>query len=200
MKKESYKLFPTLINKYRYAISESQRKDIANYCHSINGDLKNHGELLENGKTNFELNGKFIEKISAEISSCLNLKNQILECVNDYIDQIGIEKLQITNSWFNIQRKGSALKQHIHPLSVLSGVLFLEADRQSSKIYFENPNKLVKYFSQYSKPSEFNFEHYYFEPEPCSLILFPSWLSHGSMYEINESDSRIVLSFNTSHQ
>ena len=38
-----------------------------------------------------------------------------------------------------------------------------------------------------------NFEHVFFDVEIGSMLLFPSWLKHGSNYEKNKSKSIAVL-------
>ena len=67
----------------------------------------------------------------------------ILDFHKDIADKI-INKVYVTNqrladSWCNIQGKGSTLDFHIHPNSVVSGVIFLKADEKSSKVVFQNP-------------------------------------------------------------
>ncbi len=45
--------------------------------------------------------------------------------------------------------------------------------------------------------NENNYGYISFKPEIGDLILFPGWLMHGSHNDINLSEERIALSFNT---
>lgn len=124
------------------------------------------------------------------------INNKLNIILKEYSDALGIEKQFIFNSWTNIQKKGSILNKHNHPSSSVSGALYLKVDSNSNKIYFYNPNPYAGIIN-IKLYNESNFEYVYFQPEIGDLILFPSWLLHGSNNEINKSKERIVLSFNT---
>lgn len=128
-----------------------------------------------------------------------DLISKIQEKLDDYSKTCGLYDLKITNMWHNVQDKGSVLKEHRHPNSKVSGVLFLEVDEKSSKLYLQNPNTFVK-FDDYTEENEYNFYHTWFQPKIGDLILFPSWLEHGSNGDKNESNRRISLSFNTHYK
>ena len=119
--------------------------------------------------------------------------------MNDYTNDLGIRPVNITNNWFNIQGEGSILQQHMHCRSVLSAALYLNADTDSSTINFENPNPHISYAygGDETRNSEYLFEYYYLIPQPGDLIIFPSWLKHGSMYKENKTVNRTCISFNT---
>ena len=88
------------------------------------------------------------------------------------------------DSWCNIQGKDSTLDFHNHPNSVVSGIIFLKVDENSSKLVFQNPTSLTKEIHQIT-------------PKTGLLVMWPSYLRHGSGDSINKSAERIVLSFNT---
>ena len=69
----------------------------------------------------------------------------------------------------------------------------------SSTINFENPNPHISYAygGDETRNSEYLFEYYYLIPQPGDLIIFPSWLKHGSMYQKNGTVNRTCISFNT---
>ena len=82
--------------------------------------------------------------------------------------------------WFNIAHKGekTGLHDHAH-LSILSGVLYLQAEEGCGDLYFrkEGVDDLT------------------FRPEVGKLIIFPPLLQHG--VQINESSKdRISFAFN----
>jgi uncharacterized protein (TIGR02466 family) len=84
----------------------------------------------------------------------------------------------------------------VHPGSSISGVLYLKVDKNSSKIYFYNPNP-YNVILRKKQHNINNYEYMFFQPEIGDLILFPSWLKHGSDVDENMSEERIALSFNT---
>ena len=73
--------------------------------------------------------------------------------------------------------------------------LFIASDEASSKLHFENPNPLIG-FIEAAQPTEFNMEMAKFKLAPGDLVLFPSWLKHGSGFEANQSALRIMISLN----
>jgi len=120
---------------------------------------------------------------------------RLLEKTNQYCKLIGHPNVTISNAWVNVQNKNTVLKKHAHPLSVVSGALFLEVDKDSSCLYFSNPFK--NHYQPIESSTEYSFDTYRIQPILGSLIIFPSWLEHSSNEMPNNSVRRIVLSFNT---
>jgi uncharacterized protein (TIGR02466 family) len=86
----------------------------------------------------------------------------------------------------------------MHANSILSGSLYINVDNESSKLYFDNPNQFIKYFEyNYQELTDYNFEYFYITPKVGDLVIFPSWLTHGSNGEQNNTENRTVISFNT---
>ena len=105
-------------------------------------------------------------------------------------------KFYITQSWFNINRKGENHPHHSHPNSFISGVFYVAGD--DCPIWFSNGDNVfgnsfevnIEEFNQYSA------KFWWVPNENFKLILFPSYLEH--FVESNESDTpRISLSMNT---
>ena len=63
--------------------------------------------------------------------------------------------------------------------------------RENSKI-----QKHVIGFIEAAQPTEFNMEMAKFKLAPGDLLLFPSWLKHGSGFEANQSALRVMISLN----
>ena len=137
---------------------------------------------------------------SEEIFIRENNKNysyrNILDFHKDIADKITnkvyISNQRLADSWCNIQGKGSTLDYHNHPNSVVSGIIFLKANEKSSKLVFQNP--LTPISPTAVSPHR---EIYELTPKTGLLAMWPSYLMHGSGASINQSDERIVLSFNT---
>jgi uncharacterized protein (TIGR02466 family) len=182
------KVFPTLINYTNNFLNKKECEEIINLI--LNEKLNSHLCLIGKAKTTHTLSNNILN----------NSKNTILEKINNKINEYavdyGVRKLKLDNSWINIQNKNSVLSKHSHPDSIVSGALYLKVDKNSSKIYFYNPNPYLNFVNIY-KQTEFTYENYFFTPQIGDLILFPSWLMHGSNNEKNNTTKRIVLSFNT---
>ena len=120
-------------------------------------------------------------------------------CVNKYFRTVHAPKnevsLYVTQSWFNYTTPGQYHHKHAHPNSFVSGVMYMNADREKDKIYFYNDG----YKTLKLPPSDWNIwnsESWWFNVGTCDIVLFPSSFTH--MVETVEADeTRISLAFNT---
>jgi uncharacterized protein (TIGR02466 family) len=182
------KVFPTLIKYVSNFLNEKELNQIIKL--TLNKKLSSHLSLKGKATSTHGLNSDILSNVDN------NIVEKIKDKVNEYAVDYGVRKLKLDNSWINIQNKNSILNKHSHPDSIVSGALYLRVDKNSSKIYFYNPNTYLTFVNVF-KQTEFSCENYYFTPQIGDLILFPSWLMHGSNNEENNSIERIVLSFNT---
>jgi uncharacterized protein (TIGR02466 family) len=187
--KLSHLVFPVFIKQIKNFLTiEECKKSIFELKKT---KIKEHGALSKNkGYSSHFIESNVINNLNKEIQ--LRLKNEI----NEYANEYGFQKLDVSNSWYNIEKKDCVLNNHTHPMSVISGALYLKTDELSNKIYFFNPNPFIN-FSNFEKSTFINYEHVFFDVEIGSMLLFPSWLKHGSNFEKNNSKERICLSFNT---
>jgi uncharacterized protein (TIGR02466 family) len=101
----------------------------------------------------------------------------------------------ITQSWLNYTEPGQSHPKHAHPNSVISGVMYINADENTDKIFF------FREMYQQIRPAIrecniFNSESWNFPVKTSRLVLFPSHLFH--MVETKEGDNtRVSLAFNT---
>jgi hypothetical protein len=77
----------------------------------------------------------------------------------------------------------------------VSAALCIHSDERSSKLYLENPNPFLNLIRP-DRYTESTFELAKYKLSPGDLVLFPSWIKHGSGFEANESEARVVISFN----
>ena len=180
--------FPTLISKEEKFLSKKECDNIIKISNNI--DLQNHQSLSGNAKSCHNIYSDFLKSVDTKIVKKLLLK------IDDYSQKLGLKTLDISNSWINIQKENSQLNKHCHPESIVSGVVFLKCNKLSNKLYFYNPNPHIHYMS-YNKLNDLNYSFVNIEPKIGDLILFPSWLMHGSDKEKNKCKERISLSFNT---
>lgn len=199
METTHFNLFPTLITYTKNFLTKEQCGDIMKYIISESHNSKPHTAMAGDSVSNHDIDTdkKFLTQISTQVNGCENILNDIQTKITEYskITGLGYEGIELRNSWFNIQQKNSKLKTHTHPLSTISGGLYINVDENSSPIYFYNPVDYVIY-SATNNNTNYNYQWFRFKPEIGDFIVFPSWLLHGSDDEPNQTDNRIVISFN----
>ena len=153
------------------------------FCSLQSSSFKEQWSVNQLLYANFGNKIKSISWINKENENWINLSNAL------------IKNIDINDCWFNVQQKGSQLIKHTHPNATLSGALYINVDNNSSPIYFYNPVGFLDY-TYIKEYTDYTFNWFKFNPNPGDLIIWPSWLSHGSNTNINETDDRIVISFN----
>ena len=185
-----FSLFPTLVLYFPQFISSKECNKIFKLLKTKKFDnhLDNHSSLVK-GKSTHSAN--FRPDILSEISI------DMTKPLKEYSDQSKIKiENKIRNSWFNIQDKESILKEHVHSNSILSGGLYINIGEEASKLYFHNPNPFVYYTPTNEPLNDYTYEWQSFSPNKGDLIIFPSWLKHGSNQDKNFYKNRTVISFN----
>ena len=183
MKEELLQLFPTplLIVPYEEPID----KELA-YLKTIS-----YREQQQNG--NYRSDDSYLlrnEKLK-------NIKNFLGEAVDKFTKNVlnSKQRLVITQCWANRNPKGSKHHEHVHPNSIISGVMYFQINEKLPPIQFSKANqdgmKLdpIKY-------NHVNSESFLLPCKPGELILFPSSLRHSVPTNHGEED-RISVSFNT---
>ena len=130
--------------------------------------------------------------------------------MDEYTAHINFNPLRLDNSWFTITDIGGMTKEHDHPNSIISGSFYINVDEDSSPITFQNPNfssfclssvvddlSAIRSGKRPNFLSPYTYRDYTFLPEKGDLILFPSWVRHGSSYVPNQTVDRTIISFNT---
>jgi len=101
----------------------------------------------------------------------------------------------ITQSWSNYTEPGQYHHKHAHPNSIISGVFYPQANRETDRIYFYKDG-----YERIKIPTEnwnnWNSESWWFETGAGDLIIFPSNLTHMVQTKQGEG-TRISISFNT---
>lgn len=128
-----------------------------------------------------------------------NLRDFIETKVSEYFTEVYKPKhkvgLKVTQSWANYTENGQYHHKHSHPNSFVSGVFYIQANKEKDKIYFYRDDyQQIKF-----PPSEWNVwnsESWWFEVATGDLILFPSSLTH-MVQTVEHDQTRISLAFNT---
>jgi len=180
-------LFPTLVHEYDFDWDEDFEA-----LEKVVAEAKLIPHRLVPESSYFTNNPEILNHPTLE-----NLKNRFQKCVDVWTETAGCEPAIITNSWVNRLGKGSRVERHRHELSVVSAAFYLHADEGSVGLTLESPLEGVKMFEHTVKLNFFNQNSATFPCRTGQLILFPSWVAHSTA--INESDSRITVSFNTTY-
>jgi uncharacterized protein (TIGR02466 family) len=122
------------------------------------------------------------------------LEEHVLNYFNKVINSSNSITPYITQSWLNFTKKDEFHHIHDHANSMISGVLYINADINYDKIKFYKQ----QYQQIYPEIKEFNFfnsDVWFFPVESKQIIIFPSSLSHS--VEIKKgTNTRISLAFN----
>lgn len=104
-------------------------------------------------------------------------------------------RLRITQSWLNFSKPGQWHHKHAHPSSLISGCYYVNANKETDKIYFFNDAYEIFKFPPISW-NEYNSESWWYPVGSGDLILFPSSLSH-KVEPVEGTETRISIAFNT---
>jgi uncharacterized protein (TIGR02466 family) len=200
MIEHNYNIFPVLLKRFENFLTPNECIEVLNRL--IGESLNDYGVFNGNVKTSFNAHVGQKSFTLDSIEKHFNIKDKLQLAVNQYAKDYGSKKLKLSNSWMNVQYPDSKLKYHTHHGSVISGTLYLNVDDDSSGICFLNPNPFVSFIPEFSineNATEYSSQNVKFMPTVGDLILFPSWLTHGSD-QTNQSKERIVLSFNAEYE
>lgn len=125
------------------------------------------------------------------------LKKELDNCLQEYTQRVGLQDVEIDNSWFNKMTTGKSIKLHRHEGSIISGAFYLKVDNKSVPLIFKSPLHPYKMIDIFKTPSQYSCSLYNLKPTIGQLVLFPSWLEHETDPECGE---RVVISFNTLHK
>lgn len=108
-------------------------------------------------------------------------------------------KPRLDSLWVNLLKGSGYHSGHIHPLSVLSGTVYIEVPRGAGAIRFEDPRLGLMMAApprQRNGPEELQ-PFLAVEPRPGLLLLWESWLRHEVLPGSGSSE-RLSVSFNFS--
>lgn len=183
MKEELLQLFPTPLLIVPY--EESIDKELA-YLKTIS-----YRQQVGNG--NYRSDDSYLLR-NEEFKK---IKNFLGEAVDKFTTNVfnSKQRLVITQCWANRNPKGSKHHEHVHPNSIISGVMYFQINEKLPPISFSKTNQDGMKLDP-EKYNHVNSESFMLPCKPGELILFPSSLKHS--VPINQGDEdRISVSFNT---
>jgi len=129
------------------------------------------------------------------------LKQRIMEHINVYFDQVYASKTDvipyITQSWINYTDENQFHHKHSHPNSLVSGVLYLDADIDLDSIVFYRPNQYqtITIYTKDDCYNVFNSSLWTYAVKTGDIVLFPSSVEH-SVKTKKGKRTRMSLAFN----
>ena len=127
------------------------------------------------------------------------LKAQLQASLDHYLKTIlnpsNAVSLRVTQSWLTLSRKGESHHSHVHPNSVVSGVVYINVAKDDGINFYRNQD--APWFEVLREADTYHNAYRYFIPVNAGdIVLFPSNLSHG-VREVVEDVERVSLSFNS---
>jgi uncharacterized protein (TIGR02466 family) len=112
---------------------------------------------------------------------------------------LGGKRVKLDSLWVNVMSPGGTHSGHIHPLSVLSGTLYVGTPPGAGAIRFEDPRLPMMMARPPVLPDASDEQHSFFVVAPAAgdLLLWESWLRHEVTPHRGRGE-RISLSFNYS--
>lgn len=130
------------------------------------------------------------------------LKKLVEEALQDYLVQvynpINPDKIRlvVTQSWLNFTDKTQYHHKHYHHNSIISGCLYINANKDSDCIMFTKRATGEPWQIQALEQNYFNCNEFTVPVETGDIVLFPSNLIH-SVPQTNHEHTRISLAFNS---
>jgi len=108
---------------------------------------------------------------------------------------------RFNNAWAMVNGSGHSVRAHLHPNSLMSGVVYLQTPERSGNIAFLDPRNGAQVLLPPLQDPQASLLNGRLEmvPRPGLMLLFPAWLWH----EVGASHSdqeRISISFNIGMQ
>jgi uncharacterized protein (TIGR02466 family) len=172
------------------------------HCHDVLIDIKT---LISDNKVSPDYTGRsfFTGDNILEIPSVFELMKVINEHVKVFSQKtLGLENdsLVLQCVWGNINSSGVSHPIHQHPNSFLSGAFYVDIPHceYAGDLFFIDPRQAKNMqHGNFVKQSCISDRNWYIKPETGMLVLFPSWLEHGTQPFISSmGNQRVSISFN----
>ena len=141
------------------------------------------------------------DKMVLRMPYLADVKSLIDYHVDKYVSLVcGImEPFEVTNSWAIINGSEVQHYQHMHPNSIFSGTLYLQAEQGASPINFHGKRRITPDFNFTWGFREFNIynsENWTVPVQTGTIVIFPSTLEH-SVPPNASKEPRVCIGFNT---
>lgn len=143
------------------------------------------------------LDNRVMKSIKSDVQKHIdNFLEIVYKPTDDY-------RLEITQSWLSITKKGQSHHMHHHANSIASGVIYISTAEKDAINFLRKNGKQASFFSENSRlhlPTKGETYHnaysYTVPVKKLDILIFPSQLEH-QVSVVKEDVSRISLAFNT---
>jgi len=108
--------------------------------------------------------------------------------------------LKINTMWVNINGYKDYNLEHHHTNTVIAGVYYVKAYKNSGDLVFSNPATIAMEYdwpgNNLKEFNKYNSATWIIPPIENRLLLFPAWLRHSVRPNLNKKQERISISFN----
>ena len=186
MEHKIYDIFPTPIIKFNIGRNFSKDEmEFVNKCET--NSHRNFGNKSSNDS--YVLNNSELNNINVFCNNALQT------FFNKIYNPISNVEIYITQSWLNWTYNNEYHHTHSHPNSLISGVLYITAEKEYDNITFGRSNyKMIDMFPK--EYNDYNTDEVDFKVGTGELLLFPSSLQHRVTVKKTETP-RISLAFNS---
>ena len=183
-------LFPN-----RVVVSEAQEFDWRDdFIQWVEDYQQEHEGVEVSNVGGYQSKGNFYTEVDNFEPFQEKIWNHIENAVKTYADGIELHDilasgapLRLLNIWFNVNPPGAFNHVHVHPGSLLSGVLWIKAPQGSGDLMLRDTLEMNNYCLGVNCVA--------FPPEEGTMVLFPAHVPHN--VGVNESEeTRISVSFN----
>lgn len=140
-----------------------------------------------------------------EDPTMVNLKKFAQDGLDQYFMEINSParpneiKLKLTQSWTNVTQPEENHHQHFHPNSIISGVIYIQADVNCDEIVFTNTKEVRPWQFDVKEHNGYNSHLFHLPVATGLMVLFPSNIFHG-VPEKKGTNTRISLAFNSFYE
>lgn len=134
--------------------------------------------------------GNVIDSNHVEFFSAIS-HNVLGYMISVNANPIKTQEWRIHTSWLTLSKKGEYAQQHKHGCYDISGCYYYAANEDSGSLFFVPPVRMSGVSWAFDSVPEMMSVR----PKVGRLIMFPSWLEHGTSPNANDED-RISLAFN----
>lgn len=164
------------------------KEELAFFKQQQSKTVKNNGNV--NTADTYILNQPVMADIKKVLDEYVTEYYTNIMCVKDKV------KPYITQSWINYTKPGEYHHRHAHPNSLVSGVLYLDSNKDKDKIMFYSSVEYQRIKPEIATWNLYNSQSWWFPVGTGELVMFPSELQH--MVEQKQGNNlRTSLAFNT---
>ena len=174
---------PVYFSNLDRALTKTELKTITQYKEKPSN---NQGNVRT--KDSYILEHKTLKNLKKDLNQkIINYFNEVICCGNTITPYI-------TQSWINYTKENQFHHQHAHPNSYISGVFYINADKEVDKINFFRAG-YIRFLPTVTQFNIFNSTKVTYPIQGGDVLLFPSSLQHG--VDIKKGTNiRTSLSFN----